>query len=67
MMDIENRLNNIEIYLANHEKTLEDLNNEVLRQSKIIETLLQQNKLLMNAMKDGIVKPQSEETKPPHY
>lgn len=67
MMDIENRLNNIEIYLANHEKTLEDLNNEVLRQSKIIETLLQQNKLLINAMKDGIVKPQSEETKPPHY
>ncbi len=67
MHTIEDRLNDIEIYLANHEKMLDDLNAEVLRQSKIIETLLQQNKVLMNAMKDGIVKPQSEETKPPHY
>ncbi len=67
MNTIEDRLNDIEIYLANHEKMLDDLNAEVLRQSKIIETLLHQNKLLMNAMKDGIVKPQSEETPPPHY
>lgn len=67
MHTIEDRLNDIEIYLANHEKMLDDLNAEVLRQSKIIETLLQQNKVLINAMKDGIVKPQSEETPPPHY
>ena len=67
MQNIEERLTNLEIYLANHEKMLDELNDEVLRQSKIIETLVRQNQILMNALKDSAVKPQSEETRPPHY
>ena len=63
----EERLTNLEIYLANHEKMLYELNDEVLRQSKIIDTLVRQNHILMNALKDSAVKPLSEETKPPHY
>ena len=67
MQNIEERLTDLEIYLANHEKMLDELNDEVLRQSKIIETLVRQNQILMNALKDSAVKPQSEETRPPHY
>lgn len=67
MKSIEDRLTDLEIYLANHEKMLDELNEEVLRQSKIIETLVRQNHILMNALKDSAVKPLSEETKPPHY
>ncbi|MBR5130225.1 MAG: SlyX family protein [Alphaproteobacteria bacterium] len=67
MKDIEERLNELECFLANQDKMLEELNAEVLRQSKIINALVDQNKQLMNAMKDGLVKPLSEETKPPHY
>lgn len=67
MINTEERLTNLEIYLANHEKMLDELNEEVLRQSKIIDTLVQQNKILMNVMKDSAVKPLSEETRPPHY
>ncbi|MBO7258010.1 MAG: SlyX family protein [Alphaproteobacteria bacterium] len=67
MKTIEDRLMDLEIYLANHEKMLDELNDEILRQSKLIDTLLRQNQILMNAMKESVVKPQSEETKPPHY
>ncbi|MBO7257976.1 MAG: SlyX family protein, partial [Alphaproteobacteria bacterium] len=56
MINTEERLTNLEIYLANHEKMLDELNEEVLRQSKIIDTLVQQKKILMNVMKDSAVK-----------
>lgn len=61
------RLTEIEIYLANQEKIIDDLNDELLRQSKIIDMLIKQNKMLVEAVKENPLKPQSEETKPPHY
>lgn len=67
MKTTEERLNDLEFYLANQDKMLEELNQEVLRQSRIIDKLLQQNKIFMDSLKDGIVKPLSEETPPPHY
>lgn len=67
MKTTEERLNDLEFYLANQDKMLEELNQEVLRQSRIIDKLLQQNKIFMDSLKDSIVKPLSEETPPPHY
>lgn len=62
-----NRLTEIEIHLANLEKTIDEMNDELLRQSKIIDMLIKQNKMLIEAVKDNPVKPLSEETPPPHY
>ena len=57
----------IEIHLANLEKMMDEMNDELLRQSKIIDMLIKQNKMLIEAVKDNPVKPLSEETPPPHY
>ena len=57
MKTTEERLNDLEFYLANQDKMLEELNQEVLRQSRIIDKLLQQNKIFMDSLKDSIVKP----------
>lgn len=67
MEHLTNRLTDIEIHLANLEKTIDDLNDELLRQSKIIDMLVKQNKMLIEAVKDNPLKPLSEETPPPHY
>ena len=67
MEQLTNRLTDIEIHLANLEKTIDDLNDELLRQSKIIDMLVKQNKMLIEAVKDNPLKPLSEETPPPHY
>lgn len=67
MTSIEDRLTNLEIYLANQDKMLEELNAEVLHQSKVIETLTRQIKIIKDSINSDIVKPQSEETRPPHY
>lgn len=64
---LEQRLIDIEINLANQEKTLDELNSVVIEQGKIIDRLLAQNKILLEALKEDTVKPLSEETPPPHY
>ena len=64
---LEQRLIDIEINLANQEKMLDELNGAVIEQGKIIDLLRRQNKLLLEALKEGAVKPLSEETPPPHY
>ena len=63
----EERLINIEIALANHEKTIDELNSVIIEQGKIIEKLVRQNQYLFNLIENDAVKPQSEETPPPHY
>ena len=65
--NIEQRLIDIEMSLANQEKSLDDLNEVVIKQGKVIDLLLRQNKVLLEAMAQDTVKPQSEETPPPHY
>ena len=63
---MEERLNDIEIALTNLEKTVDEMNSELIRQAKIIEKLERENKALKETI-GGNVKPLSEETPPPHY
>ena len=63
---MEERLNDIEIALTNLEKTVDEINAELIRQAKIIEKLERENKALKETI-GGNVKPLSEETPPPHY
>ena len=43
---MEERLNDIEIALTNLEKTVDEMNTELIRQAKIIEKLERENKAL---------------------
>ena len=63
---MEERLNEIEMALANLERVVEELNTECIRQARIIERLERENKQLKETI-GGNVKPLSEETPPPHY
>ena len=69
MIDVEinQRLITIEMTLDNQQKALDDLSEVVVKQGKIIDTLLAQNSLLKSMLSQDIVKPLSEETPPPHY
>ena len=65
--EVENRLIEIETALANQEKFIDDLNEVVIKQGKIIDALVQQMKIIKETMHQDFVKPLSEETPPPHY
>lgn len=65
-MDDE-RLMTIEMMLAEQERELEDLNKVIIEQGKMIDKLFKQNQYLINNMGGDTVKPQNEETPPPHY
>lgn len=61
------RLDNIEICLAQQERMLDDLSGEVVRLSRLVDALEQQVNRLTAERAETLVKPQSEETPPPHY
>ena len=65
--NLENRLIEIETALANQEKFVDDLNEVVIKQGKIIDALIKQMKIIKETMPQDLVKPLSEETPPPHY
>ena len=67
MQQSEERFINIEMALSNHEKMLDELNQVIIEQAKMIERLQKQNQYLLNLAENDAVKPQSEETPPPHY
>ena len=67
MQQDDERLMMIEMSLANHEKMLDELNQVIIEQGKLIEKLSRQNQYLLNLAGNDAVKPQSEETPPPHY
>ncbi len=67
MDNLEERLINIEMALANQERVLEDLNQVVIEQGKLIDWLQKQNQFLISHLEEETVKPLSEETPPPHY
>lgn len=67
MQQDDERLMNIEMALAAHEKMLDELNQVIIEQGKMIEKLFRQNQYLLNLAEAETVKPQSEETPPPHY
>ena len=66
-IEFEERLINIEIALATQERILDDLNQIVISQGKQLDMLQKQNKILLERLENETVKPQSEETPPPHY
>lgn len=66
-LEINQRLIAIEMTLDNQQKALDDLSEMVVKQGKIIDNLIAQNTMLKNMLSQDIVKPQSEETPPPHY
>lgn len=65
--EIRSRLMELEMASDTHQRMLDDLNEAIIRQEKIIERLQRQNELLKEALTRDIVKPLSEETPPPHY
>lgn len=65
--ELKERLMMIEMAIANQERVVEDLNQMVIEQGKIISALQKQNRFLLNRMGEESVKPLSEETPPPHY
>ncbi len=67
MNDLDERLMNIEMALANQERVVEDLNQVVIEQGKVIDLLQKQNQYLLSRLDEETVKPLSEETPPPHY
>lgn len=64
---LEDRLIDIESAIAILEKNVDDLSQVVIKQGKTIDRLLKQNTYLLELLKNDAVKPQSEETPPPHY
>ena len=67
MTDIEQRLIDIETAIANQDKIIDDLNQVVITQGRQIDNLLRQNQYLLSVLENDTVKPQGEETPPPHY
>lgn len=65
--ELKNRLIEIEITLANQEKMLDDLNEVIIKQGRIIDSLVKQTKLIKESLPQDIVKSLSEEVPPPHY
>lgn len=65
--EINLRLMELEMASDMHQRMLDDLNDAIIRQEKIIERLQKQNEMLKEALSRDVVKPLSEETPPPHY
>ena len=66
-VELQTRLIDIEMALDNQQKAIDDLSEMVIKQGKTIDYLLKQNEALKSAVNQDVVKPQSEETPPPHY
>ncbi len=65
--DLEQRLISIETALACQEKMLDEINQVVIEQAKMIDRLKLENQYLLDNLQREVVKPLSEETPPPHY
>jgi len=66
MRDLQKRLEALEVDVCHQQNMLDTLNDELVKQWKIIDRLVQENKELKGALGSNI-KPLSEETPPPHY
>lgn len=66
-MNSEERFINIEMAIANLQKTVDELNEVIINQGHLIDKLHKENKVLAGMLDDENVKPLSEETPPPHY
>ena len=57
----------LQMRLMEQEKQLGEMNAEIIRLNKLLAQLLRDYKTLKETMDLSPVKPQSEETPPPHY
>ena len=64
---IEQQLIDIEIALANQQKTIDEISDVVFKQGLLIDKLSKQNELLKSMITQDVVKPMREELPPPHY
>lgn len=69
MTDNEQRFMDIEMALSDLERMVDDLNDVIIRQGKDIAFLQKKNRFLTEALRNAqtAVKPEEEETPPPHY
>lgn len=67
MSENTERLTEIERHIADLEAQVDDLNTVVIRQGKLIDRLERDYRSLRDSIDVSVVKPQSEETPPPHY
>lgn len=69
MANSDERFMDIEMAISNLERMVEDLNEVIIRQGKDIAFLQKQNHYLTEALRNtqSAVKPEEEETPPPHY
>lgn len=65
--DLNERIINIEMILAEQERAISDLSDECVRINKLLNNLMIQQQALISFLKESPVKPESEETPPPHY
>ncbi len=65
--NLEDRLVKIEMNLTIQEKMLDELSDIIAEQAKTIDALKKQHEQLLQLWQENVVKPQSEETPPPHY
>ncbi len=66
-MTNEERITELEMAVAEIQKMIDDLNAESVRQAQVMMRLEQDCKNLRLLVDEGVVKPLSEETPPPHY
>ena len=57
----------LQMRLMEQEKQIGEMNQELVRLNKLLAQLLRDYKALKEAIDFSPVKPQSEETPPPHY
>lgn len=66
MNELKERVTELELAVMDLQRFLEDLNTEFIRQTKVVERLERENKVLKESLENN-VKLLSEETPPPHY
>jgi len=66
-MTNEERMTELEMMITDMQKVIDDLNAESVRQAQVMMRLEQECKNLRRLVDEGVVKPLSEETPPPHY
>ncbi len=67
LTDLQARVIDLEMIIANQDRTLDDLNTEIIRQGRIIEMLTTHVTQIQNRLTESAIRAQAEETPPPHY
>ncbi len=62
-----NQIVDLQMRLMEQEKQMGEMNQELIRLNKLLFQLTRDYKALKETLDLSVVKPQSEETPPPHY